>query len=74
MKTNGHLEVITFYISDLGHDDIILGYTWLHKHNPYIDWQQPKVMFKDCPPSCSLSVDTKWQCAYAPKANFKAGQ
>ena len=31
-------------------------------------------MFHDCPPSCSLSVDTKWRRAYAPKANFKAGQ
>jgi len=31
-------------------------------------------MFRDFPPSCSLSVDTKWQRAYAPKANFKAGQ
>src|SRR5882724_9380198 len=31
-------------------------------------------MMRDCPPSCSLSVDTKWQCAYTPKANFKAGQ
>jgi len=29
MKTNKHLEVVTFCISDLGHDDIILGYTWL---------------------------------------------
>ena len=29
MKTNKHLEVVTFYVSDLGHDDIILGYTWL---------------------------------------------
>jgi len=74
MKTNKHIEVVTFYVSDLGHDDIILGYTWLRKHNPHVDWRQPKVMFRDCPPSCSLSVDTKWQRAYAPKANFKAGQ
>jgi len=74
MKTNKHYEVITFYVSDLGHDDIILGYTWLRKHNPYVDWRQPKVMFCNCPPSCSLSVNTKWQRAYTPKANFKAGQ
>jgi len=31
-------------------------------------------MFQDCPPSCSLSINTKWQQVYAPKANFKAGQ
>ena len=37
MKTNKHLEVVT-YVSDLGHDNIILGYTWLHKHNPHVDW------------------------------------
>ena len=29
MKMNKHLEVVTFYVSDLGHDDIILRYTWL---------------------------------------------
>src|SRR5882762_8822206 len=74
MKTNGHHEVVTFYISDLGHDDLILGYTWLRKHNPEVDWRKQAVRFADCPPFCSLSVDSKWRCAYAPKATFLAGR
>jgi len=74
MKTNGHQEVVTFYISDLGHDDLILGYTWLRKHNPTIDWQTQAVQFADCPLFCSLSVDQKWRRAYAPKATFLAGR
>jgi hypothetical protein len=27
-----------FYITDLGRDQIILGYPWLHNFNPKIDW------------------------------------
>jgi len=73
MKTNGHQEVVTFYVSDLGHDDIILGYTWLRKHNPRMDWRTQDVQFTDCPLFCSLSVDKKWRRAYAPKATFLTG-
>ena len=74
MKTNRHQEVVTFYVSDLGHDDLILGYTWLRKHNPKVDWQTQAVQFTDCPLFCSLSVNKKWRHAYAPKAAFLAGR
>jgi len=34
-----------------------LGYIWLRKHNPHVNWHQPKVMFHDCPPLVlSLSI------------------
>src|SRR5882762_4256578 len=72
MKTGLHQEVVTFYISDLGHDDLILGYTWLQKHNPSVDWRTPEVTFPDCPPYCALSISDKWVKAYTPKANFAA--
>jgi len=72
MKTGSHHEVVTFYVSDLGHDDLILGYTWLRKHNPSVDWRAPEVTFPDCPPYCALSISDKWVKAYAPKANFIA--
>ena len=72
MKTGSHQEVITFYVSDLGHDDLILGYTWLQKHSPLVDWRVPEVTFSDCPPYCALSISNKWVKVYAPKANFVA--
>src|SRR5258707_10658478 len=74
VSINSHKEVITFYVSDLGSDDLILGHTWLNRHNPEVDWTTPSLSFSCCPPSCSLSLTTKWQRAYTPKANFKAGQ
>ena len=33
-----HAERAVFATTSLGNQDIILGYTWLHLHNPDIDW------------------------------------
>src|SRR3979490_3572498 len=32
---------------------MILGFTWLHEHNPEIDWQTKEVRMSRCPPQCS---------------------
>jgi hypothetical protein len=32
---------------------MILGFTWLRKHNPEIDWQTKEVRMSRCPPQCS---------------------
>ena len=29
-----------FYITDLGQDQVILGYPWLRESNPHIDWSK----------------------------------
>jgi len=29
-----------FYVTNLGHDRVILGYPWLHESNPHIDWSK----------------------------------
>ena len=42
----------TFFITSLGGMGIILGYTWLIKHNPEIDWQTGEVKMSHCPDSC----------------------
>jgi hypothetical protein len=33
-----HHEKVTAEVTDLGKNQIILGYTWLSHHNPEIDW------------------------------------
>ena len=38
MIHKGHREKITFKICDLGKVNLIIGYTWLKKHNPEINW------------------------------------
>ena len=49
MRIRNHRESIKFYITKLGKRDIFLGYTWLQKHNPEIDWVKKRVELTRCP-------------------------
>jgi hypothetical protein len=35
-----------FCVTGLGKQRIILGFPWLHKHNPIIDWKKGEITFK----------------------------
>src|ERR1700678_3681928 len=35
-----------FYVTRLGKQKIILGFPWLHKHNPIIDWKKGEIDWK----------------------------
>jgi hypothetical protein len=35
-----------FYVTGLGKQKIILGFPWLHKYNPIINWKKGEVSFK----------------------------
>ncbi|KAH9263035.1 hypothetical protein BASA83_013648 [Batrachochytrium salamandrivorans] len=39
-----HVETVTFYVTDLCHR-VILGYSWLERHNPRINWASQMVEF-----------------------------
>jgi hypothetical protein len=43
-----------FYVTGLGKQKIILGFPWLHKYNPNIDWKKGEVTFKP------FQID--WRC------------
>ena len=47
-----HSERTTFAIMSLGRQKMILRYSWLHKHNPEIDWGMGEVKMSRCPPCC----------------------
>ena len=47
-----HLEQTTFAVTSLGRQKMILGHSWLHKHNPKIDWGTGEVKMSRCPPHC----------------------
>jgi hypothetical protein len=72
MKVGNHREVIRFFVSDIGRDNIILGHAWLRKHNPDINWRSQKLLFHHCLPYCQLSLDDQWRRSAAPKADFIA--
>ena len=50
----GHREELTAEVTNLGKNSLILGYTWLQKHNPMIDWQTGVIKFTRCPRSCHM--------------------
>ncbi|GLB45151.1 putative retrotransposable element tf2 155 kda protein type 1-like [Lyophyllum shimeji] len=52
LRYNGHSERVVFAVTDLGEQDMILGYTWLKEHNPEIDWAAGTVSMSRCPAHC----------------------
>ena len=53
----GHREELRAEVTNLGKNSLILGYTWLKKHNPSIDWEKDMVKFHRCPCSCFMLQD-----------------
>ena len=47
-----HHEKVTAEVTDLGKNQMILGYTWLLRHNPEIDWTTGTVKMTWCPWIC----------------------
>jgi hypothetical protein len=45
-----------FYVTGLGKQKIILGFPWLHKYNPIIDWKKREITWK------LFQID--WRCLY----------
>lgn len=52
MKIGRHVEMIRFYVTKLGKMDIFLGYSWLRKHNPEINWVTKRMTMTCCPAEC----------------------
>ena len=50
----GHCEKVTAEVMDLGKNQVILGYTWLKKYNPDINWTNGEAKMTRCPHSCYI--------------------
>ena len=61
LQYNGHTERMSFTVTNLGKQDIILGFTWLQEHNPEIDWQTWKVVMSRCPDKCHTCRMDVWK-------------
>jgi len=53
-----HAEKLWCAITCLGKVLLILGHTWLRKHNPDIDWVTRQVNLTRCPPECKSLLET----------------
>ena len=52
LKINKQIEKIDTVIIDLNSTDIFLGYNWLVKHNPEVNWDKGTVQFMGCLKEC----------------------
>ena len=55
LSYQGHKECTVFKVCYLGKSNLIIGYTWLHKHNPEIDWETGKVEMMRCSQEYNVS-------------------
>ncbi|PSS37026.1 hypothetical protein PHLCEN_2v1131, partial [Hermanssonia centrifuga] len=53
VEIGSHRTTHLLLITDLGDKNMMLGYTYLLKHNPEIDWQKGEWKFTRCPESCA---------------------
>jgi hypothetical protein len=56
----GHTERIQLAVTQLGKQHIILGYSWLQKHNLEINWETKEVCMTCCPTGCCTCWDELW--------------
>jgi len=56
IKINKHKEQLKAVVTDLnGTDmDMFLGYNWLIKHNPEVNWKNRMIKFTRYPGSCTM--------------------
>jgi predicted aspartyl protease len=40
LNINGKEDLTTLFITGLGKNNVILGLTWLRKHNPIVNWKE----------------------------------
>jgi len=55
LSYQGHKEHAVLEVCDLGKSNLIIGYTWLHKHNLEINWETGKVEMTRCPRECNVA-------------------
>jgi len=52
LRYKTHSERTLLAVSNLGKQNMILGYTWLKDHNLEVNWQTGEVQMNRCPPRC----------------------
>ena len=53
-KINRHKETLEAAVTDLDRTDMFLGYDWLIKYNPEVDWKNGTIKFTRCPGNCTM--------------------
>ena len=54
IEINGHKKQLEAAVMDLNGTDIFLGYDWLVKHNPEVNWKNSTIRFIKCSGSYTM--------------------
>jgi len=54
IKINRHKEQLEVAVTDLNRTNMFLGYNWLVKHNPEVNWKNGTIKFMRCLESCKM--------------------
>ena len=54
IEINRHTEQLEAAVTDLDRTDMFLGYDWLVKHNPEVNWKNGTRQFTRCPGHCTM--------------------
>ena len=52
MTISDHQELIQLSVTNLGNHNLFLGYDWLQKHNPTINWKDSLINLQNCRQWC----------------------
>jgi transposase InsO family protein len=59
LRYQNHSERAFFAVTGLGKQKVIMGHSWLQKHNPDIDWVTGAVKMSRCPGGCCSGCRTE---------------
>jgi len=57
IEINGHKKQLETAVMNLNGTDMFLGYDWLVKHNPEVNWKNGIIKFTRCPGSCTMKYE-----------------
>jgi len=60
IKINRHTEQLEAVVTDLDGMDMFLGYNWLVKYNPKVNWKNGTIWFTRCPRHCTIKHEDIW--------------
>jgi len=59
MEIGSHKTTQYLFVTNLGNKKMMIGYSYLYKHNPDIDWRKGQWKFTRCPDTCASKVRKK---------------
>jgi Retroviral aspartyl protease len=56
LQIDDHSKWVVLSMIVLGETKLIIGHTWLHHHNPEIDWTTGQITLTHCPSDCCIMI------------------